>query len=164
MIAGSSAPFRSDNAHPFSCRREEGNGAHVLCRLGRNQLDHFFRDPIDSTGGPIGTVKMSSGSSGRPKLVPARRSHVEHTLRQLEAMFRMDQIDVALVCLPLAVFLQRIVAYMALRAGAQLHLASAPIAPAALEALEQQGVPIYQGYGMSDSCFGAPGQAWSRRT
>jgi acyl-CoA synthetase (AMP-forming)/AMP-acid ligase II len=168
-------------------------------------IEHVVGESIDLEGPELTTIKASSGSTGVAKLVPARRAHVEHTLLQSEIMFSLGPSDAVLVCLPLSVFLQRIVTYMALRAGAELHIStplrslsaarvarptctavvpgildswrtaaqarqrplgellggrmrwvwcgSAPIARTAVEELDRQGVPIFQGYGMSEVGF-----------
>lgn len=154
------------------------------------------------------TVKFTSGTVAQPKGYSAACGHVEHMVRGIQTLFRLDADDRLLVAMPMNVFLQRTLAYTAILAGAHLafcepkntlraakrfrptlvmgppHLfktvydlyrhqqalgtrlpfgelwgghvrclwtGSAPSSPELLGFYEAQGLPLYEGYGTTET-------------
>lgn len=149
------------------------------------------------------TVKLTSGTSARPKAVAARAAHFDHMARHIDAMFPLGPDDTFVVFGSLATWLQRFMAQLCLLRGARVCLAqpehatavlererptlvlgvprlleslhavsrrragglaatwggrmrylwtgSAPIDRALLDAYDQAAVPVYEGYGMTET-------------
>jgi long-subunit acyl-CoA synthetase (AMP-forming) len=161
------------------------------------------------------TVKLSSGTSARPKAVAARAAHFDHMARHIDAMFPLGPDDTFVVFGSLATWLQRFMAQLCLLRGARICLAlpahaaavlererptlvlgvprlleslhavsrrragglaaawggrmrylwtgSAPIDRALLDAYDRAAVPVYEGYGMTETGMIAKNHPGRRR-